>query len=158
MKWFLLVWQRFAEFGGRSRRLEYWMFVLFYWIILLVLGLGVVGFPLIGQSELGAFCTFIGTAYGLVALVPGLSCAVRRLHDTGKSGWWILLVLVPIGVAPLFGYAVFTHGPMMEWWVPLGFALIAALVLAVLLALDGTAGPNRYGPDPKARELPAAIG
>jgi len=130
MKWFLMVWQRFAEFSGRSRRMEYWMFVLFYWIILLVLGLAVAGFGLIKEPILGALCTFLCGAFGLVALIPGLSCAVRRLHDTGKSGWLVLLGLVPI----------------------------ANIVLLVLLALDGTPGANQYGPDPKARELPAAIG
>ena len=130
MKWYLLVWQRFAEFGGRSRRMEYWMFVLFYFVTLLVLGLGIGGFGLIRQPALGAFCVFVCAAYGLVALIPGLACAVRRLHDTGKSGWLVLLGLVPI----------------------------ANLVLLVFLALPGDPGANQYGPNPKQPEQSAAIG
>ena len=129
MKWYLLVWQRFAEFGGRSRRMEYWMYTLFYFAIFLALFGGFFGLAHL-QGMVGALCIFLCIAYAIVAFVPGLACAVRRLHDTGKSGWWILL----------------------------GFVPVADIVLLVFLLLDGTPGANRYGPDPKSAAQPTAIG
>jgi len=154
MKWYLLVWRRFGEFRGRARRMEYWMFVLFYFITLLVLALAVGGFGLIKQPVLGAFCAFLGGAYALVALVPGLACAVRRLHDSDRSGWWVLLGPAPI--AAYFGGQL--RSGLWLILLLLGLALIADIVLLVFLALGGTPGDNHYGPDPKTRELPAAIG
>ncbi len=130
MGWFFLAWQRFAEFGGRSRRMEYWMYTLFYFIILIALYLGIFGFGLAHLQALGAICTFLSIAYAFVAFIPGLACAVRRLHDSGKTGWWILLGIVPV----------------------------ADIVLLVFLCLDGDAGENRYGPNPKATGQTTAIG
>jgi len=131
MSWYLQVWQRYAEFTGRSRRMEFWMFFLYNVVILLVLYLASVGFALVKQPEMGASMYFIYFAYAMVALVPCVACTVRRLHDIGKNGWWILLVLVPF---------------------------VGAIVLLVMTALDGNRGPNQYGPDPKLTTQPATIG
>ena len=131
MSWYLQVWQRYAEFSGRSRRMEYWIFTLYNVVIFLVLYLAGVGFALVKQPEMGAFMYFAYVAYALAALVPSLACTVRRLHDTGKSGWWVLIALVPI---------------------------VGAIALLVMMVLEGTPGNNQYGPDPKWNQRGAAIG
>ena len=113
MKWYLKVMKNYTEFNGRARRKEYWMFTLFNMLFYIlaafidgVLGL-VFGFSII---------------YSLVVLIPGLSVAVRRLHDVGKSGWFLLISLIPI---------------------------IGGIWLLVLMCSDGKAGDNLYGPNPK---------
>ncbi len=127
MRWYLEVWQRYAEFSGRSCRMEYWMFALFSTIIAFVLYVP----GLLPQSQGSVLMLFFYAAYGLAALVPSFAVTIRRLHDTNRSGWWILIALVPIA---------------------------GSLVLLVFLAIDGTRGSNRYGPDPKLATQPAAIG
>jgi uncharacterized membrane protein YhaH (DUF805 family) len=125
----ILPYRRYAEFGGRSRRREYWSFVLFYVLVYVVLNV------LFGHPEtvlrpwgfdtswgLTGIPALAGGLFGLFNLVPALAVAVRRLHDQDRSGWLLLLLLIPV-----LG----------------GFALL------VLFLLDGTHGPNRYGPDPK---------
>lgn len=131
MEWYLRVWQRYAEFSGRSRRVEYWMFTLVHGIIVLVLCIGVTGFGIMKQPVIGATSGMILAAYALAALVPSLAVTVRRLHDIAKSGWWILLCIVPI---------------------------IGGIIVLVMTVLDGTHGSNQYGPDPKEAALPASIG
>lgn len=103
--------KKYADFNGRSRRSEYWYFVLFNAIIGIVASVidGVTGYPV------------LGTVYGLAALIPGIAVAVRRLHDTGRSGWWYLLVFTIIGIIPLI----------------------------IWFATDGTPGTNEYGSNPK---------
>ncbi len=128
MSWYLRVWQRYAEFTGRSRRIEFWTFTLYNIAIFAVLYLASVGFALVKQPEMGAFMYFAYFAYALAALVPYIACTVRRLHDIGRSGWWILISLVP---------------------------LAGAIVLLVMMAINGTRGPNQYGPDPKLTSQPA---
>lgn len=113
MNWYLDVLKKYAVFTGRARRKEYWMFVLFYLIIAFVLGIidGVIG--------------TVGLLYGLYALallIPNIAVAVRRLHDTGRSGWFLLIGLIP---------------------------LIGAIVLIVFFAQDSQPGDNQYGPNPK---------
>ncbi len=121
MEWYLLVLKRYAEFNGRSRRKEYWMFTLYNIVIFLVLY--VAGFVTLLRSSI--YMLFFGLAfiYALAVLVPNLAVGVRRLHDIDKSGWFILISLIPA---------------------------VGGLILLVLLALDGTPGDNRYGPSPKA--------
>lgn len=112
MNYYLAVLKNYAGFSGRARRAEYWMFTLFSFIasaILYIIG-ALIHFPL------------LSTIYGLAVLVPGLAVASRRLHDTDRSFWWILIALVPI---------------------------VGAIVLLVFLCQDGTPGPNKYGPSPK---------
>lgn len=129
MEWMLLPYRRYAEFGGRSRRKEYWMFVLFQMLVSLAISI-VLGAP--SYERVGTFVGFstafsgpgamVQNLFGLISFIPGLAVAVRRLHDQDKSGWLLLLVLIPL----------------LGW-----FALL------VLMCLDGTRGPNRFGADPK---------
>lgn len=113
MNWYLEVMKKYADFGSRSRRTEYWMFFLFNLIIAVVLGFveGLLGGPGI-----------IGMIYSLVVLIPGIAVSVRRLHDTDRSGWWLLIAFLP---------------------------LIGAIWLLVLMVLEGTPGENRFGSNPK---------
>jgi len=129
MDWFVMVWQKYAQFNGRSRRKEYWMFALFNAIICVILYVG--GLVLLTQgNKLGMVLFALYGIYGLAALVPSIAVGVRRLHDTNKSGWWLLLGLIPI----------------------VGLALI------VLLAIDGDPGDNQYGPNPKLAPQGAITG
>ncbi|WP_327382216.1 DUF805 domain-containing protein [Streptomyces sp. NBC_01207] len=108
------VLKKYAVFSGRARRQEYWMFFLFNLaaaIILLILD------GVLGTSPL------LYSLYLLAILLPALGVTIRRLHDTGKSGWWIFIVLVPV-----VGFI---------WFI-------------VLLATAGQTQPNEYGADPKA--------
>lgn len=127
--WMILPYRRYAEFEGRSRRREFWSFVLFYWLVNLALSVLFGRFELVRSGAQSPFFFVltggagpIGGLLGLVSLVPSLAVAVRRLHDQNRSGWLLLLYLIP-----LFGW----------------FALL------VLFLLSGTQGTNRYGPDPK---------
>jgi uncharacterized membrane protein YhaH (DUF805 family) len=120
MEWYLMVWKRYAEFTGRSRRREYWLFTLYNIIIYMVLWIA--GLVMLARSGSGMVFFAVAVIYGLAVLVPNLAVTVRRLHDTDKSGWWILVALVPA---------------------------VGGIILLVLLALDGTPGNNQFGPSPK---------
>lgn len=128
--------RHYADFSGRARRREYWMFVLFNGIVTLLLLLLILPYVIqasaaqaSGQSDLpgggAAVLALLGavliTLYSLAVLVPSIAVCVRRLHDTGKSGWLYLLSLVPIG----------------------------NLVLLVFFCLDSEPGANKWGPNPK---------
>jgi len=118
MNWYLEVLKKYAVFSGRARRKEYWMFFLFNIIIGLVLGLieGIVGIaPESDQS-------ILANLYSLAVLIPGIAVSVRRLHDTDRIGWWLLIGLVP---------------------------LIGAIVLLVFMVQDSKPGQNQYGENPK---------
>ncbi len=95
MEWYLMVWKRYAEFSGRSRRKELWMFALFNTIICTVLYVGGMMMAMRGSS-LGTIFFALYGIYALAVLVPSLAVEVRRLHDIGKSGWWLLIAFVPI--------------------------------------------------------------
>jgi uncharacterized membrane protein YhaH (DUF805 family) len=135
MDWYLMVWRKYAEFDGRSRRSEYWMFVLFNSLV--TLGLCVlagVGFAFMREDGAVVAVLFIPLGiYVLAAIIPSVSVAVRRFHDVGKSGWMLLLLIV-LGAIPLLG-------------------LIAAGVQLVFLCTDSDPGINQYGPNPKFPEL-----
>lgn len=120
MKWYLTVLKKYAEFGGRARRTEYWMFVLFNLIFAIA---AMIIDNVIGTAISGIGYGLFYILYCLAVLVPGLAVAVRRLHDVGKSGWMILIVLIP---------------------------LVGAIWLLVLMVLDSDAGDNAYGPNPKS--------
>jgi uncharacterized membrane protein YhaH (DUF805 family) len=115
MEWYFEVLRKYAVFSGRARRKEYWMFALFNIIVLVLIGI-VVGFV----SQVGA--SALGTIYALLVFVPGLAVSVRRLHDTGRSGWWLLISLIPL----------------LGW-----------IVLLIFVVLDSQPGENQYGPNPK---------
>lgn len=108
MDYFIGALKKYADFTGRARRKEYWMFILIYMIINVVLGI-------LGLEIISALV-------GLGLLIPSISIAARRLHDTGRSGWWQLIVFVPV---------------------------IGIIVLIVFLAQDGH-DTNDYGVNPKS--------
>ena len=114
MDWYLGVLKKYAVFDGRARRKEYWMFLLFN--VVIVAALAIVGRVIGLDGTLRAL-------YTLGVLIPGLAVSVRRLHDTGRSGWWLLVVFVP---------------------------LVGWLIALYFLAQQGKTGQNRYGPDPKS--------
>jgi uncharacterized membrane protein YhaH (DUF805 family) len=119
MSWYLAVLKKYAVFSGRARRKEYWMFVLFN-IIFSVVAIMLDNVLGTASKDLG-----YGVIYGLyvlAVLLPGLAVTVRRLHDVGKSGWWIFISLIP---------------------------LIGSIWLLVLLATDGQPGENKWGVNPK---------
>ena len=119
MSWYLQALKKYAVFSGRSRRMEYWYFVLFNIIVSIVLG---TIDALLGTLGSGMGVGLLSGIYGLAILIPSLAVTVRRLHDTDRTGWWILIALVP---------------------------LIGGIVLLVFALLEGTPGPNRYGLNPK---------
>ena len=131
MEWMLMPLKRYAEFSGRSRRKEYWMWFLFLIIVTIITTYLDILFGLGGSAtgtQEGASVSFnvnfglITILFMLAVFLPNLAVGVRRLHDLDKSGWMIL-----IGLIPLFG----------------------ALYLLFLFTQPGTVGPNRFGPDPK---------
>jgi uncharacterized membrane protein YhaH (DUF805 family) len=114
------VFSKYATFSGRARRSEYWWFVAFSVLLLVIAAVidNAAGLHFKDQA--------IGWAYSIVALllfIPSIAVTIRRLHDTGRSGWWWFLSL-------LCG--------------------IGAIILFVFCLLEGTSGPNEYGPDPKS--------
>jgi uncharacterized membrane protein YhaH (DUF805 family) len=107
--WKKVVLENYARFDGRARRAEFWWYFLANLIISVVLNIVDAVLGLSGVLTL---------VYGLAVLIPGLAVAVRRLHDTDKSGWWLLIALVPI---------------------------VGIIVLIVFWATDGTRGANEHG-------------
>ena len=133
MEWMLLPLRRYAKFSGRARPREYWMFVLF--LLLCYIGVAMVE-GILGLSKTdhwfqrgpwwagAGYSTRGGPLTGLFTLamiIPHIAVSVRRLHDTDRSGWWLLIVFFPI---------------------------IGSIVLLIFFIMSGTRGPNRFGPDP----------
>ena len=131
MNWYVKALKQYVDFSGRARRREYWMFVLVNLVIVIVLSLidtllGTGGFRATAGG--GSFYAanslgLLSGLYTLAVLLPSIAVTVRRLHDTDRSGWWILLGFIPI---------------------------VGGIILLVFYVLEGTRGPNRFGPDPKA--------
>ena len=93
MNWFLLAFKNYAVFSGRATRKEFWSFMLFYMLIDVILGQFDQALGLFNKKiEIG----LLGVIFGLLLLIPSISVSTRRLHDIGKSGWWQLLVFVPL--------------------------------------------------------------
>ena len=119
MNWFLLALKKYAVFAGRSQRSEYWFFVLFYFLIAIVLSIVDTAAGLMSlQAGIGLFSGL----FMLAMFIPSLAVGVRRLHDIGRTGWWIL-----IGLIPFIGW----------------------IVLLVFAVQDSQPGTNEYGPNPK---------
>lgn len=114
MQWYLKVFRDFATFTGRARRREYWTFVL--------VNLGVAVIASLLDGVLFGDAAVLSSIYTLVVIVPGLAVSMRRLHDTGRSGWWFLISFVP---------------------------LVGFIVMLVYMTQDSDPGPNAYGPSPK---------
>lgn len=118
MNWYLSVLKNYAQFSGRARRKEYWMFVLFNTIASVV--------ALTIDGALGIQILLL--VYMLATIIPSIAVSIRRLHDTNRSGWWLLLNLVPL----------------------------ANIVVLVLMCFDSTPGSNQYGANPKETALTQA--
>lgn len=115
LEWYLKPFKQYADFEGRARRKEYWTFTLGNVLISLILGGGGAG--------IGGGAEFAGMVFSLFILIPGIAVCVRRLHDTGRSGFWIFIAFVPI----------------------VGF-----FVLLYFMIVEGDSSQNSYGPNPKA--------
>jgi uncharacterized membrane protein YhaH (DUF805 family) len=133
MGWYVATLKRFTDFGGRSRRKEFWPFIAVNFVLNALAGaldtaLGLGGLTTVSGPGF-TYASFtpgiFGAIVGLVLLLPNIAVGIRRLHDSGRSGWWLLLVLLPV----------------LGW-----------IALIVFWALDGERRPNAYGPDPKASE------
>ena len=120
MTWYIKVLRQYTEFEGRARRKEYWMFTLINLII--IFSLGIVGGVYGEGGNVALIPVLLYFGYALAVLIPGLAVSVRRLHDTGRSGWWFLISLVPF---------------------------IGTVIFLILMALDSEEGENKYGPNPK---------
>lgn len=112
MNWYLKCIKQYADFSGRARRQEYWMFVLIN--ILFGIAAGII------DTIIGFNC--VSYLYSLFVLIPSIAVCVRRLHDIGKSGYWILISFVP---------------------------LVGAIILIVWACREGDGADNEYGPNPK---------
>lgn len=123
MNWYLKVLKQYTDFSGRARRKEYWMFVLFNIIFLIAAMIidTVLGFSFQVQGQSLGY-GYIYVLYSLFVLIPNLAVSVRRLHDVGKSGWFLLIALIP---------------------------LIGSIWLLILYCTDGESGSNKWGPNPK---------
>lgn len=116
------VIKKYVVFSGRATRKEYWMFFLINLLISVGINL------LFGStSNDGSSINILGSVYSLVVLLPMIGVAIRRLHDTGRSGWWNLIALIP---------------------------LVGFIVLIVFMATDSQPGENKYGPNPKGVVTP----
>jgi len=120
MNYYMDVLRKYFVFSGRARRKEYWMFFLFNLLATIVL---VFIDSAIGMYSAENGIGLLSGLYSLAVLIPSISVGVRRLHDTGKSGWWMLIALVPF---------------------------IGSIVLLVFFVLDSDPGSNQYGPNPKS--------
>lgn len=133
MEWFISVFRdSYADFSGRARRREYWQFTLVQAILLIILAAIAFGLMAVSEETGNEFLSIVGFAplvlYGLGAAIPNLAVSVRRLHDVGKSGWWILSPHIPL-VGNIF-----------------------SIVLLIFYCQDGQWGDNQWGPNPKEEE------
>lgn len=128
MEWMLLPLKRYTDFSGRSRRKEYWMYLLGVIIAAILISIveGVVGL----SGMVGGVYGPLTVIFLLAIIIPSIAVQVRRFHDQDKSGWFVLLGLIPF---------------------------VGGLIVLVFMCLEGTKGPNRFGPDPKGSEAGAEV-
>lgn len=145
LEWMIMPLKRYADFNGRSRRKEFWSFVLLNVIVVAViyaLLFATGGGSAMMQAAMnnpgnpiaiyGAMFTGVGLLFalwGLATLIPNIAVAVRRFHDRDMSGWWYL-------------------GVFIANFIPI-INMISGIAFLVIMCLEGTKGPNRFGPDPK---------
>jgi uncharacterized membrane protein YhaH (DUF805 family) len=128
MQWFTdVITKRYAQFSGRARRKEFWMYFLFWFIVLVVAGIldKVLGLDYGDPDAKFGRTGWISTILFLAMAIPSIAVSVRRMHDKDRTGWWVLIWLIPC-----IGWI---------WFI-------------IWQAQDGTPGDNRFGPDPKAAE------
>ena len=119
MNWYLQALKKYTVFSGRARRKEYWFFFLFN--ILFSIAAAIID-NATGTFDPSTGMGMFGALYTLAILIPSLAVTVRRLHDTGRSGWWLLVVLIP---------------------------MLGGIVLFVFMLLDSSPEDNQYGANPK---------
>lgn len=203
MHWMFLPLRRYFDFFGRSRRLEFWLFYLFTFIVSIVFQIVFAG-ALFGpimramqlqqqQMQAGGFDDDRGGGFGdagsagdippeqafgevfgvtggigivlgliwvlwnLFILIPSIAVTIRRLHDTDRTGWWMVLPLAPylVGIVALLGFAISPDlgaVGVVVFFVAILAALVLGLVLLVFMFIDGTPGPNRFGANPKGSD------
>ena len=132
LDWMLMPYKRYADFSGRSRRKEFWLFQLFvfivYFVLMIVAGMGMSSMTVdpetgaVSGGGLSSVMSIVVILFWVATIIPLIAVQVRRCHDQDKSGWFILV--------PIYGF--------------------------VLMFIEGTRGPNRFGPDPKAEENASA--
>lgn len=130
MNWMLLPYARYFDFAGRSRRMEYWMFQLFIVLVYAALMVAILmsgGGVEVGEAEaapgpLVLMIFVVASIWAIATVIPTFALTIRRLHDTNRSGFWILIGFVPI---------------------------VGGLVLLYFMLIEGTRGPNLFGADPK---------
>ncbi len=118
MEWYLMAWKRSVDFSGRSRRKEYWGFMLIHVVVFLVLEFAVLPLFVAHVPALTTALFLLCFVYALTATVPGLAVSVRRIHDIGKSGWWMLLSFVPALDLLLIDFFAFDGGPSDKLYGP----------------------------------------
>ena len=124
MEWYLKVMrENYANFNGRARRKEYWMFTLFYILLVVACTFALALLGATGSQSPTLLVAIISIAAILSHVVPSIAVTVRRLHDVGQSGWFLLLAFIPY---------------------------IGNLIIFVFSVIEGNKGTNKYGPDPKA--------
>jgi uncharacterized membrane protein YhaH (DUF805 family) len=174
MEWMFMPLRRYAEFSGRSRRMEFWMWVLFQFLLgcaFLIVMMALGGTALMSGDPrqliaMGGVVLLLYMLYGIIGLaffIPSLAVTIRRLHDTDRSGWWVMLywgpyLLMIVSSMVIGATAASAGGEPTQGGVMAGGALaliamliwlVGCVVLLVFMFLEGTKGPNRYGPDPK---------
>lgn len=172
MNWMFVPLKRYAEFSGRSRRMEFWMWFLFQFllnllfVILIVASVGAGALspdPRQVMAALGG-AVIIYLLWLLISLaffIPNLAVTIRRLHDSGRSGFWVWLFwgpyLLSIVLSFMSASTAAAGGDDAAGGALAGILLLAwlagCLVLLIFMFLEGTRGPNEYGPDPKGQGL-----
>lgn len=170
MEWMFMPLRRYAEFSGRSRRQEFWMFMLLQFLIwtvalvaIMMMGVGALsmagvnpdGTPRVGGlvglfASLGIFFVIFAIIW-LALLIPSLAVQVRRLHDSDRSGWWLMIYWGPAIVSWFFSFGGAANQSASMSLVGGLFSLVGffgSIALLVFWCLPGTNGPNKYGPDP----------
>ena len=143
--------QKYADFSGRASRAEYWWFTLALVVAYIVVSIVE---SIIGIDKTVGPYGYLSVLLMLGTLVPSIAVGIRRLHDTNRSGWWLLVALVPYLVFAVAAGAALASGSMMALagaGMLLGLlALAGGITLLVFMVLPGTKGDNRYGADPYA--------
>jgi len=170
MEWMLMPLKRYAEFSGRSRRQEFWMFMLLQFLIwtvafvvMMVMGVGAMsmagvnpdGTPRLGGmaglfASMGIFLVIFGIIW-LALFIPSLAVQIRRLHDSDRSGWWLMIYWGPAILSWIVNFAGAANqstGLVMLGGLCSLVALVGSIVLLVFWCLPGTNGANRFGADP----------
>lgn len=150
MEWMLMPYRRYFDFSGRSRRKEYWMFLLLWFVLSIVLGIamfaslaggmaalssGAVSPMAMGGGAMALWVVFL--IVGVGSIIPSIAVQVRRLHDLDRSGWWLLGVVIALAIVN----SIPEVGPFLY--------IIGYVGWLAYNAMPGTPGPNRFGSDPK---------